>query len=412
MGKFIGNDPNTNSVPFFAGIMGLWSALFLESWKRTEKTTAMKWGMVGFEEEQADRPQFYGEPILSPIDGKPTKYFNRWTRSKRAFKSNLLICGMVLVVIGVVICIFAIRVAINKAEVAFAGVDLGGVVASVLIALQIQILNRFFGECAIKLNDLENHRTDTEYEDALIAKTFIFQFVNSYISLFYIAFVKPYMQEIDSCTHNGNCMAELQTTLGTIFLVRLVIGNIVEVGIPIVTAVMNQYKQKKVDERSRREHGVADLQTVPQFSQDGVELAPIVGTDMLASLEHKYEMSEVEIAFTMPSYDVMMGPFEDFAEMVIQFGYTTMFVAAFPLATVLSFFNNYVGKLKFYFQKIIMDSVKSTHTSPTAIYTSDKRLQPVGGGLVCIKPSVNIEEGIFPIIKKFNHLSWSFDIFN
>ena len=43
---------------------------------------------------------------------------------------------------------------------------------------------------ATRLNDAENHRTDTAFEDALIAKTFVFQFVNSFASLFYIAFIK------------------------------------------------------------------------------------------------------------------------------------------------------------------------------------------------------------------------------
>jgi hypothetical protein len=43
---------------------------------------------------------------------------------------------------------------------------------------------------AIKLNNFENWRTDTEYEDNLIAKTFVFQFVNSYAALIYIAFIK------------------------------------------------------------------------------------------------------------------------------------------------------------------------------------------------------------------------------
>lgn len=56
------------------------------------------------------------------------------------------------------------------------------------------MLNTIYGSIAIALNDYENHRTDTQYEDALIAKTFIFQYVNSFASLFYISFVKPYMQ--------------------------------------------------------------------------------------------------------------------------------------------------------------------------------------------------------------------------
>lgn len=36
----------------------------------------------------------------------------------------------------------------------------------------------------------ENHRTDIAYENSFIIKNFAFQFVNSYVSLFYVAFVK------------------------------------------------------------------------------------------------------------------------------------------------------------------------------------------------------------------------------
>ena len=40
---------------------------------------------------------------------------------------------------------------------------------------------------------------------------------------------------------------------------------------------------------------------------------------------------------------MILGPFTDFAGMIIQFGYATMFISAYPLATVLAFVNNYVS---------------------------------------------------------------------
>jgi hypothetical protein len=41
-------------------------------------------------------------------------------------------------------------------------------------------------------------------------------------------------------------------------------------------------------------------------------------------------------------YDVFLGTFTDFADMSIQFGFTTMFISAFPLACAMSFINNYI----------------------------------------------------------------------
>jgi hypothetical protein len=38
----------------------------------------------------------------------------------------------------------------------------------------------------------------------------------------------------------------------------------------------------------------------------------------------------------------MLGPFTDYADASIQYGFATMFIVAYPLATVLSFVNNYI----------------------------------------------------------------------
>jgi len=80
----------------------------------------------------------------------------------------------------------------------------------------------------------ENWRTRAEYSDALIIKSFLFQAVNSYVSLFYVAFLQansislwPGMEaychnlsdfeqteeEIKAAHHgrNPNCMGALAT---------------------------------------------------------------------------------------------------------------------------------------------------------------------------------------------------------
>ncbi|CAE7603802.1 Ano7, partial [Symbiodinium microadriaticum] len=75
------------------------------------------------------------------------------------------------------------------------------------------ILNVIYQDLAVYLTNNENHRTDTQYEDALIAKLFAFQFVNSYASFVYIAFIKTTIG--DPC--QGSCMSELSVALVTIF---------------------------------------------------------------------------------------------------------------------------------------------------------------------------------------------------
>jgi len=60
-----------------------------------------------------------------------------------------------------------------------------------------------------------------------------------------------------------------------------------------------------------------------------------------ASISKGSKISEIEKTFAMPTYDVLMGPFQDYSSMIIHFGYMTMFVAAWPLTATLALFNSY-----------------------------------------------------------------------
>jgi hypothetical protein len=61
--------------------------------------------------------------------------------------------------------------------------------SSLLNLVLIQVGGRLYERLAGSLNYWENHRTDTEYTDNLIAKIMMFQFINDYFTLFYIAFL-------------------------------------------------------------------------------------------------------------------------------------------------------------------------------------------------------------------------------
>jgi len=115
----------------------------------------------------------------------------------------------------VIIGLFVIRIILEN-RFTFYGIALGPILVGLIMAVQIQVLNLLYEMIAIKLNDYENHRTDTQYEDSLIGKTFLFQFINSFANMFYIAFVKPYIPTIDPCY--PSCLQTLQTSLGTFYL--------------------------------------------------------------------------------------------------------------------------------------------------------------------------------------------------
>uniref|UniRef100_K3WYQ1 Anoctamin transmembrane domain-containing protein n=1 Tax=Globisporangium ultimum (strain ATCC 200006 / CBS 805.95 / DAOM BR144) TaxID=431595 RepID=K3WYQ1_GLOUD len=177
-------------------------------------------------------------------------------------------------------------------------------IAATINVLQITIMTKIYGVVSIFLNDQENHRTDIEYENSLIIKTVIFQFVNNYSALFYVAFIKD---NLEGCTIS--CMYELEYTVAIVYCSRLFIGNMTEVAIPRFWVYVNQYRL----------------------------IGKLTGA---ADPEVEARKSSAEKELFMAQYD-WRGTFDDYTEMVLQFGYTTMFVVSFPFAPLLSYLNNY-----------------------------------------------------------------------
>lgn len=153
-------------IPAFSFIVSVWAIVTLEFWKRTESTlgtierysiyglnhtnfryvAALKWGMTRFEETETDRSEFKGSLMTSYITGEQIKFFPREKHVLYVIHSLSAIFGTIALVIGVVVGIYITRFALVKDGLSDTDAQ---TVASVLNAIQIQIMNYLYSFVAI-----------------------------------------------------------------------------------------------------------------------------------------------------------------------------------------------------------------------------------------------------------------------
>ena len=208
---------------FFAFFMAVWGSSFDQAWVRQEKTNALRWGTVNFEEEEGQRGDFNGEFKYDEVSGKYKKIRNSSSTYRLKMIASYSIAGIfVTIVIVSVGGIFIYRGILKANHVSY-----GAYVCAALNALQIRVMNMVYGKIAEVMTNWENHETETQYSDNLALKLFLFKFINSYISLFYIAFIKSANEGCE----DGDCMKELSVQLSTIFIINLCLNG-VELGMP------------------------------------------------------------------------------------------------------------------------------------------------------------------------------------
>ena len=236
-------------------------------------------------------------------------------------------------------------------------------ISAFLNTAMIVVFGAIYEKVATSLNEWENHRTQIEYDDNLILKNFMFQFVNNYFVLFYIAYMRQVEVpgvNVDAECKSGSCMGQLQIQVGVVFTMKTLFAQLMEIAGPslkqiarrlvqmlhikkmqrMVGKIVVDIEQMALPENLERAAGV-DSETIDrsrglQFKKDLLEVR-LAEAQAAEAKREEGSLDYVEDQSYLEEYD---STFEDFNEMVIQFGYLALFSPAYPLAPFLALLNN------------------------------------------------------------------------
>ncbi|XP_063229785.1 anoctamin-10 isoform X3 [Bacillus rossius redtenbacheri] len=388
---------STESLAFFCIFNVLWVTIFLEAWKRKCSELAFAWGTIGMTSLDEPRPNYHGTMGIDAVTGRLQPQFPRWKTNVRMYCISFPI--VFLCMLG---AFYVMLLSFWTEEYMMArrerGVRMGNLLVtlpSVVYTGLVYVMNMYYRRLATHLTEWENHRTQSQFDRHRVTKLVLFEFVNNFMSLFYIAF---YIRDMDM----------LRSQLAIMLIVLQAINNFQEALLPLL---LKQYgkKMSALVSRAVQLLRLLELDTIlglppaepghdlhrdrqPRAKGAEGEVAKggaLAHVGLLDADDPRVAQTAVELE--MDNYE---GTYDDYLEMFIQFGYVILFSSVYPMAAFWAVFNNVLEiradafKLCRLYQRPSARRVKNTGAWQRAFEALGALSIVTNCGLLCMSPQL------------------------
>ncbi len=327
---------DNRSTLVFAFSISVWSISLLKFWKRRSNLLSFVWDMDHFDRQESVRSEWVAKRVrTSEITGKPERYESKWVRITRRVISRIAIVASFLVLGGVIIGnIWLNAVILQKANGNSAIVSSMALVSTITV-LQVLVLGPIYWRygfisiivrISIFLNDFENYRLNSNYQNALVWKQFLLNFVNCYSLIFFTGLVRPVIDAVapsfaifgasETCQQEGAnvCLNSMITSIAIVFGGTQFASQVWSLAFPYFI----EQRAKKSELRNAKEF-------VPKYMLESELLT--MTTEMHQS---------------------------DYNSKVTQLGYVLLFSAPFPFAPILAWINNEIETRSNLYKRLVL----------------------------------------------------------
>jgi len=312
-------------------VLIVWSEIFQVSWHRENSAIKVKWGTDDFNRVEKVRPQFHGiGPLVrSAIDNTKIAVFPHETRILRIVSSYSVILVLIILNLALIFAVYLGEYLLIKAYPHWKGNLwlVWGQACTHAFILQTNAI--LFPRFVANLNDWENYRTDTDYENALITKTLVFQVTNNFAAATFTTFGKGYM--FNDCA-GGSCIGDLRILLMAIIVVRMAMTIW-----QLFKSIVYRFTDSLVDQAGRGLDSVGGGGEHDDDDDDGDNDGG-ANKKLLNLAEESEDDIEFQEETKLSDYE---GTFSSYSESALQFGFVSLFSVAMPLLAVYALFENF-----------------------------------------------------------------------